>query len=217
MPIVDCDNGIILPHALDKIKLCWWKITETEAKLRELYAKGDCELSTGKIPQFGSSKRTKEWIAARLLFSCLCPNMRLGALSSGAPIVEGHPDRYISISHSGKFVCLAEAPYKIGIDIEQHSDKAHKLQTRFLTPTDKIEITSETVATIAWSAKESAYKFASNSGISLQEGIVFLSHDIKRANIDCEIVYCTNTQGHPCTIKYNDFPSFVFTICSARM
>lgn len=223
MPATNADSGISLPQQLGDATIGWWEVRESEAELRGLYAERLCEARCGGIPAFASEKRTREWIATRLLFSLICPEGELAALPGGAPIIKNQPNRQVSISHSGNFACIALTGHKtsacnntkIGIDIECHSAKAFRLKDRFLNRHDRFPATDEKMATIAWSAKETAYKLAGMAGLSLQEGITLSSCNEKEQTINCRISQQEKANGLSCKILYNTFPSFVLTFSEA--
>lgn len=219
MPATNADSGISLPQQLGDATIGWWEVGESEAELRGLYAERHCEARCGGIPAFASEKRTREWIATRLLFSLLCPEGELSALPGGAPFIKNQPSRRVSISHSGNFACIALTGHKsgacdntkIGIDIECHSAKAFRLKDRFLNRDDRFPAADEKMATVAWSAKETAYKLAGMAGLSLQEGITLCSCNEREQTIYCRISPQEKANEFSCKILYNVFPSFVLT------
>ena len=66
----------------------------------------------------------------------------------------------ISISHKKNYVIFGHSTFKIGVDIEQISERVKKVKEKFLNETELIEFSNETdeIYTQLWSAKEAIYK-----------------------------------------------------------
>lgn len=216
MPIVKNDGEAILPQKIGNISVLFWKINETGKRLRELFNERGCLRNCGEIPAFGSEKRTREWIAARLLFSQLCPDLQLRTKPNGAPEVITNKNIFLSISHSGDYACIATSQSRLGIDIERTSYKAFNLRTKYLGISDSAAISNPTMATVAWSAKEAAYKFAEVQHLSLKDDIKLQHISTEENAIAAKIHANANMDDISCRIIYRVFPSFVFTLCAAN-
>ena len=77
----------------------------------------------------------------------------------------------ISISHSHQWVAIALATSKksIGLDLEIVSEKAGRVQHKFLTQEEQLLISPTLSPTALWCAKEATYKLCSHSGLLFLE------------------------------------------------
>lgn len=66
----------------------------------------------------------------------------------------------ISISHKNNYVVFGFSPFKIGIDLEQISERVKKVKSKFLTAQELTEFSDATdeIYTQLWAAKEAIYK-----------------------------------------------------------
>ncbi|MDR0830471.1 MAG: 4'-phosphopantetheinyl transferase superfamily protein [Prevotellaceae bacterium] len=137
-----------------------WKIEESVEELLEiLHHDNDLLL---QIAQFGSEKRKLEYLAVRVLLNAvLNAEKTIEYHPSGAPFLTDKSFN-ISIAHTGIYVTLILHPKKkVGIDIEKISDKAVRVQHKFLSQKeiDFVENSTEkTHLTLLWCAKEALYK-----------------------------------------------------------
>ena len=92
----------------------------------------------------------------------------------GAPELEH--GRFISISHSKNLIAIATSYQKVGLDIEQISDKPLKLSSKFIAKNVHEDLSKEK-ATLIWCAKEAIYKWH-------QKGNIDFIKDIKLSNFD---------------------------------
>jgi phosphopantetheinyl transferase (holo-ACP synthase) len=67
---------------------------------------------------------------------------------------------HISISHKNNYVVFGSSPTKIGIDIEEISERINKIKTKFLNEKELNEFSDESdeIYTQLWAAKEAIYK-----------------------------------------------------------
>ena len=147
-----------------------WKIEESSQEMLESIRKNenyprdiDHDVNNIKL-----EKRKQEWLAVRLLLSHIdSPASYIDYLESGAPFLRNNLYN-ISISHTTGFAAMILSnKEKPGIDIEYHSGRAYKLREKFLGNIememfDLLNDTShyniETLATLCWCAKETAFK-----------------------------------------------------------
>ncbi|KGN89024.1 4'-phosphopantetheinyl transferase family protein [Porphyromonas gulae] len=98
----------------------------------------------------------------------------IGHLPSGKPVLDSAHN--ISISHTGSYGAIYVTPSSLipGIDIEMLSDRALRVAPRFMNEREYEWLMSvdearrRLLATIIWSAKETAYKIFNPSDASLK-------------------------------------------------
>ena len=139
-----------------------WELTETLDHLKKKY-------STSFIKKIYSNKRKKEILASRVLLKEMNPNIKIKYNKYGAPTVENN--KFISISHSKKFITIILSSNKVGIDVQEINFKALKVASKFIDLT-KHESLDKDKATLIWSCKECIYKWH-------QKGSVNFLNDIK--------------------------------------
>ena len=143
-------------------KIALWEITETLEELLQL----SHVISTAN---FNTEKRKKEWIASRLLLNEINPNYSISYNAFGAP--ELNNNSYISISHSKGLVAIIISQQQVGIDIEEISEKALRVSSKFVSINNLKALTAEK-ATLIWCCKEAVLKWH-------QKGEVDFIADIK--------------------------------------
>ena len=154
--------GVLSITEENNCKIALWEITETLKELLQLS-------HTISIPNFNTEKQKKEWIASRLLLSEINPNYSISYNTFGAP--ELNNNSYISISHSKGLVAIIISQQQVGIDIEEISEKALRVSTKFVSTNNLKALTAEK-ATLIWCCKEAIYKWH-------QKGNVDFITDIK--------------------------------------
>jgi phosphopantetheinyl transferase (holo-ACP synthase) len=77
----------------------------------------------------------------------------------GAPFLTDN-NMHISISHKNNYVVFGSSPFKIGIDLEEISERVKKVKSKFLNEQELNEFYNETdeIYTQLWAAKEAIYK-----------------------------------------------------------
>jgi phosphopantetheinyl transferase len=137
-----------------------WKIEEPESFFTE---------QTGLVADIKNEKRRLERLAGRFL---------LKHLKEDFPLFNIRPDEhdkpriddnqyYFSISHSWPYVAAVVSPYvEAGIDIQCWHQRMEKLQNKFLSPAEQLFFKNDPqLITLAWSAKEAAYKWQGRRGV----------------------------------------------------
>jgi phosphopantetheinyl transferase len=141
------------------ITIAIWHITEDE----EFFNHTAGLYSDKRLP-----KRRLEHLASRYLLQLLAPDLSLHHITiseAGKPFHPGHP-LHFSISHSFPFAAVAVSKHIAGIDIECYRDKIIRLRDKFLSPAEQsIIATNIQELTLAWSAKEAAFKWYEKGGI----------------------------------------------------
>jgi phosphopantetheinyl transferase len=160
------------------IRVAVWHITETEEQLLpDLPVYCFAELQTIKHPQ-----KRKEYIASRLLVSYLVTEQQeffwgIEKNQHNQPFLTHLKDTCISISHSHNYAACAvyvgqkmgtekTSIDKIGIDIEQISDKITHVIDKFLTDKEKLQVGNSLEKLCQyWCAKEAMYKYYGEKNI----------------------------------------------------
>jgi phosphopantetheinyl transferase len=151
----------------NNIKIGLWEIEESLEELLQL-------TETTLIPNCNNEKRKKEFLVIRLLLNNISPNSSITYNKFGAPELNNFQN--ISISHSKGLVAILLGNKKVGLDIEQISDKPLKLSSKFIAK-DVYENLSKEKATLIWCAKEAIYKW-------YQKGNIDFIKDIKLHNFE---------------------------------
>ena len=144
-----------------------WKIDEPEAFFIE---------RTGIAPEIKNEKRRMEHLAGRFL---------LKHLKQDFPLLNIRPDEhdkpriddnhyYFSISHSWPYVAAIVSPYhECGIDIQTWHRRMEHLQHKYLSPDEQKWFNNDPkMLTLAWSAKEAAYKWQGRRGVEFIDHLV---------------------------------------------
>jgi phosphopantetheinyl transferase len=157
-----------------------WKIEEPESFFTE---------RTGIESDIKSEKRRMEFLAGRFL---------LKHLEEEFPLLNIQPDEhdkpridenhfYFSISHSWPYAAAVVSPYvEAGIDIQCWHPQINKIQHKFLSPEEQEFFNNDLkLVTMAWSAKEAAYKWQGRRGVEFIDHlpIRFLEKKADKYNI----------------------------------
>ena len=143
-------------------KIALWEITESLEKLNQL-------TSYIATPKFNTEKRKKEWLSSRLLLNEVNPKYSISYNEFGSPKLNN--EHNISISHSKGLVAIIISQKKVGIDIEEISEKSLKASSKFISEDNIKNLTAEK-ATLIWCCKEAIFKWH-------EKGRVDFINDIK--------------------------------------
>lgn len=146
-----------------------WELSET---LDYLIKKSDFSESN----KITSKKRKKEILASRMLLKNMYADLNIKYNKYGAPTVENN--KFISISHSKKFVTIILSRIKVGIDIQEINDKALNAVSKFINLGNSNQI-SKNEATLVWSCKECIYKWYQKGSVNFLNDIKIRSFKIK--------------------------------------
>ena len=144
------------------ISILVWKITE---ELEELQMLGR-DINT---PFHTTEKRKKEHLASRLLLQEINPNTLITYNEFGAPSMNN--DKHLSISHSKDLVAIIISEQQVGMDIEEVSEKALRLSSKFVSEKNLKNLTKEK-ATLIWCLKEATYKWHQKGGVDFIKDII---------------------------------------------
>ena len=154
--------GAIRNTTIQNCIISIWEITETLEELLQLS-------NTISTADFNTKRQKKEWIASRLLLNEMNPNYSISYNAFGAPELSN--GRFISISHSKGLVAIIISQQQVGIDIEEISEKALRVSSKFVSTNNLKALTAEK-ATLIWCCKEAVFKWH-------QKGEVDFIADIK--------------------------------------
>ena len=76
----------------------------------------------------------------------------------------------MSIAHSKNLVAITVSDKKVGLDIEQISEKALRLSSRFIAKDNHQKLTLEK-ATLIWCCKEAIFKWHQKGGVDFKKDI----------------------------------------------
>lgn len=204
-----------------------WEMQESEAELIHL-----CPIHTKPCPFRGEKRRLEYYSIRALLAEVLGPDKLIDYYPSGRPLlVDG--SFQISISHTRGIVALAWHPVcRVGIDVEQKSDRVSKVISKFVSIKESLQIQSFVGSDVSvpalyhlflWSAKETVYKLIDRTAVDFLSDIVI---DID-SPLDKEGSYWSRSLFYDdenaemsrlldCSIHYCFYPSFVLTYSKAE-
>jgi len=168
--------GIISNTNTPNYTIAIWKITETLEELLQL----SHAISTA---DFNTEKRKKEWLVSRLLLNEINPNYSISYNPFGAP--ELNNGNYISISHSKGLVAIIISQQQVGIDIEEISEKALRVSSKFVSTNNLKPLTAEK-ATLIWCCKEAIFKWHQKGNVDFINDIRLNQFELKeKGEIEC--------------------------------
>ena len=153
-------------------EIFFWHIKEECHELSELMADNGILLNEA-TRRFKSESRQREWLATRaLLRATQHKGEEILYHENGKPYF-ANSHKHISISHTNEYVALAVSDYPVGIDIERTCRNAYAVAKSFLTAQEIETLDKENnphkEALCLWSAKEAAFKLASENITVLKE------------------------------------------------
>ena len=147
-----------------------WELSETLDHLKKKY-------NNSIIKKINNDKRKKEILASRVLLKEMNPNIKIKYNKYGAPTIEN--GKFISISHSKRFITIILSSNKVGIDIQRVNFKALKVASKFIDLT-KHESLGEVKATLIWSCKECIYKWHQKGSVNFLNDIKIQPFDMRK-------------------------------------
>lgn len=184
-----------------------WEVSETLSELLSLLP------VQVELPSFKAETRMKEWAVAHLLVQRILGDFHsISHLPSGKPYIEG-VQLELSISHTKGVVavCLSDKP--IGIDVEQLTERAYKISSRFMDEQEGFDDDEHSVegAVLVWAAKEAVFKI-----LPVQDEVDFLQH-IRTKKIPFSMdgillgkeLRSDKQKGYQ--VSYHIYPQFVLT------
>ncbi len=184
-----------------------WKIEEPESFFIE---------RTGMQSDIKNHKRRIERLAGRFL---------LKHLKEDFPLFNIYPDKhdkprlddnlyYFSISHSWPYVAAMVSPnVEAGIDIQVWHPNIERIQHKFLTDKELILTRNNPkLITLAWCAKEAAYKWQGRRGVEFVDHLVMQKLEQRDSEYKIDI-YCPLTINNlTCNLVGIIEPDFALSI-----
>lgn len=158
-----------------------WKITESHDELLNMLSQENQTNARDFISGIRSKKRKLEWLAIRVVLQILTDdNKTVKHTSDGQPFLSDNSYQ-ISISHSDDYAVVILHKYKrVGVDIENISDRILKIEKRFISTDEYIDPTNRVLHLIIhWCAKETLYKLISSSKIIFKEHLFIHPFEIE--------------------------------------
>lgn len=176
-------------------KLYLWNITETTAELLSLFS-GELPLA---YERYRFIEHQQQFLAKKLLLEYLNINHQIQYLDTGKPVLSDK--KYISISHSRNWVAVALSPQEIGIDMETANPKLKRIASKFVNPYEQaiFDIENLTDLQYLWTAKESIYKLAGQTGLRFKEDIIIKDFDRQKQTAQAMLL-----EKKPIKIFYNN-------------
>lgn len=147
-----------------------WKVEETIEQLLSQLAHKEW---LNDVYAAASDSRKIEMLATRVLLKTLVKEeKRICYYPSGKPFLSDGSYE-ISISHTKGYVAIALHRYKkMGLDIEQCTDKIFRVRERLITRYDYIDPEHERDHLLLhWSAKEAMFKYLNAQGVDFRRNL----------------------------------------------
>lgn len=148
-----------------------WEITETREQLMSMLSLENQEKASIHLSNIRSKKRQLEWLSIRVVLQILTnDNKTVKHTPQGQPFLSDNSYQ-ISISHSKDYAVVLLHKYKkVGVDIENYSNRVLKIEKRFISNDEYIDSKNRIVHLILhWCAKETLYKLMDSTRIIFKE------------------------------------------------
>lgn len=132
-----------------------------------------------QISGYTSSQRRAESLAWRAIVRReLGDGVSISYDEWGGPIVT-NPHRYIGVSHTTGYVAVAISESPCAVDIEGTQRNFDRVVSRYLTPQEQQLSSHPLYRAVAWSAKETLYKYYRRRELDILQDIRILEADIE--------------------------------------
>jgi len=162
---------LIVKKKKDKFSFAVWQVHEDLSFFLDKLSL--CEPEKEEIANF-NHKRKLEWVTTRYLLYILEDKKKRSCClkdKKGKPYLQ-NSKYHISLSHSGEYVAAIIANSKVGIDIQQITDKVDLIKTKFLSSNEIVQCEkSIDKMNRYWTAKEAMYKAYGKKGLKFAEEI----------------------------------------------
>lgn len=152
-------------------------------------------------------KRKQEFLQVRVIRDQIADGCEIIYNEDGKPYLKDN-SQFISISHSENFIGLACAPFNIGLDIEEISERVHKIKNRFLNE-NEIKIFGEDTISLTelWTIKEALFKMNNRKGIDFRKEL----HIIEKVNDIYSCQMLEEDGWHSVRIKVQQKENLIFS------
>ena len=200
-----------MPLHLHENDLGVWRIDESFDELSSHLSNPDFYLPA--LEKITCAKRRLERLAVRVLLKkMLDRDVEILYHAHGMPY-PADSSFCLSISHTKGFVAvLSDAGKRVGVDIEQRSDKVLRLRDKFINCRLEYVSTTETVLHLLlhWSGKEAVYKMLGEEGIVFSEQLIVKPFEPEREGVFQIEVRTFHTQAL-LRVSYKVEDAFVLT------
>ena len=162
-----------------------WKITETRDQLLGMLSHENQSEAHKYLSNIKSKKRELEWLSIRVILQILTDDYKtVNHTPEGQPFLSDK-SYLISISHSRDHaVVLLHKHKKVGVDIENHSNRILKIEKRFMANDEYIDSNNRVLHLIIhWCAKETLYKLMNSTNIIFKEHLHIRPFEIQDKGI----------------------------------
>lgn len=194
------------PHSLAAI----WHISESEDFFERQVS------ISGK--HIAHPKRRIEFLAGRFLLQQLNKDFPVHAIFKDEHDKPQLPNQefHFSISHSFPYVaCVLSTEAAVGIDIQSWHKSILALQQKFLSPEEQLFCgNNPKKITLAWTAKEAAYKYQGRRGVEFIEHLPIIDWQEKENLFNITINLKLFSPIHPITLNSLIFKDFALSIAA---
>lgn len=205
--------SLLILHASPTCQWGIWEMSETEDEMLAKFSRKEAYLQD--VKRFSAQHRRLEWLSVRSLLYCMLGEEKTIAYHpSGKPYLKDSPIS-ISISHTKGYVAviIGEPGLIVGIDIEQYSERVHKVAHKFMRE-DEIPSLYQGTDTWAlllhWSAKEVMFKCMDTPEVDFREHLRIFPFAVDTEGVFEAQEYRTPEQ-RKFRIHYATHPDFVLT------
>jgi 4'-phosphopantetheinyl transferase EntD len=118
-------------------------------------------------------RETESDLARRAINQLMAEETEVLKNQYGGPYLPQHPTKHLSISHGAGWAGAMISNTPCGFDIEPLLPRLLKIQSRFLSEEEKSHFANDILLLgIAWSAKESIYKWYGKRGLTYATDIL---------------------------------------------
>lgn len=166
---------IVLHRSINRdTQMALWRIEETPHQLlSKLKLDGE---EKSYVDAIKVERKKLQWLASRCIIRYLLATpdfIVMKATASGKPFFP-ESNRKISIAHSGNYAAaMISLESDVGLDIEAYSDKVMRVQNKFINESEASFIDQNDAMSllVAWSVKESVFKWYGNGGVDFRKDI----------------------------------------------
>ncbi len=204
--------GVFLKQQSENIEWIIWELTEDVDSLIKLLNEPD---TIDILKSFRTEKRKKEFLCSRILLKELFNHfVTVNYDEYGSPYITDS-EWNISITHSGKYVAVARSKQKLGIDIEQITEKLDRTKHKFSSDEELKRVDNKQPLyhlALYWSAKESVYKRVGNEALIFDTEMLIETFVLEEKG---QFLLNLNSSLSKELVKlhYQKIDNYVFTYC----